>query len=574
MRTRRLDRLLVPPALVLVALARGGNVAQSVSGVPIFRRVALTSDPAADTPPGVVFSEFGAVPGAGDDFPPRIDAQGNVVFHAVLSGTGVTGVSLSSGNGLGIWKSLGATNALVARQDAPAPGTAAGVEFMGFISALDTRPPILAAGRAAFLGGLRGPGVDSANFTDAVGIWTERPGGLQLAVRAGAPAPGLSTGNVFRLLDSPFLSKSGRILFNALWRAPGDSPSFLAPNQEGFWSDRSGSLAAVILAGEPAPGTAPGAVFRAETSTAIEGAFRGWDTNDGLRFAVNGNLGGPSVNDLNDEGIWVERAAGLTLLAREGELAPGAGTGVHFGVNNGIDTFGDVIPLRMNSAGAVLFGARLSGPNMPFMRSLWTDRSGSLDLVARGTMPLTGSAAGDPAPGLGPGWTFSALALVDFDAVGTIAFSGFATFQLDFDIQVAGLWWDQPGELALVAREGDPAPGSAPGVEFAGLNLFVSLADDGHLFFLSTLSGAGVTGSNDLALCGAEPRGTLHLIVREGALFDVSGEGSDLRTVVRIIPGDANGMGEIPFELVFAGGSSGLFTARFDGSTRPPHLRR
>jgi hypothetical protein len=370
----------------------------------------------------------------------------------------------------------------------------------------------------------------------------------------------------------PFFAPDGRILFDALWRAPSDPPSTLSGDQEGFWTDRSGSLAAVLLTGDSAPGASSGVVFRDSTSTASGGAFRGWDSNDALRLAVNANLGGPGIDDLNDEGVWVERPGGLVLLAREGELAPGAGTGVRFGASNGIDTFGDVIPLRMNAAGAVLFGARLSGPSVPFMRSIWTDRAGSLELVARGTLPLTGSAAGDPAPGLGPGWTFSVLALADLDGAGAIAFSGFATFQLDFDQQIAGLWWDRPGPLTLVAKQGDPAPGTASGVALANLNLFVSLADGGTLYFLATLSGAGVGGSNDLVLCAADATGALHLVVREGTSFDVSGTGADLRTVTRILPGDANPSGEVPLELGFADGSSGIFTARLDGLT--PYVRR
>jgi hypothetical protein len=220
----------------------------------------------------------------------------------------------------------------------------------------------------------------------------------------------------------------------------------------------------------------------------------------------------------------------------------------------------------------VLFGARLSGPGVPFMRSIWTDRSGALELVARGTLPVTGSAPGDPAPGLGAGWTFSALALADFDGTGRIAFSGAATFQLEFDQQIEGLWWDRPGTLALVAKEGDPTPGAASGVTLAGLNLHVSLADDGHLFFLATLAGTGVTGANDLALLAAAPGGSLDLVVREGASFDVSGFAADVRTVARIVPGDANPSGEIPLELGFADGSSGIFTARFEDRT--PRIRR
>ena len=532
----------------------------------LVRRVLLSGDPAPGAGPGVVFAGFGALPGAGDDFAPRIDARGELAFHAVLAGPGVTGVALADGNGLGLWRALGPASG-VARQDELAPGTTA--EFQGFLSALDTRPPTISAGHVAFLGGLRGPGVDATFGTNAAGLWSADAHGARLVARAGDGAPGLPAGHVFRLLDAPLLGPGGRVLFDALWRAPGDSPGLLAPNQEGFWSDRSGVLAAVVLAGAAAPGTAAGTVFRQATSTAVEGAFRGWDADEQLRLVVNGNLGGPGVDDLDDEGVWAERAAGLELLAREGAPAPGAGTGVRFGIPNGIDTFGEVLPVRRSAGGAVFFGARLSGPGVPFLRSLWSDRSGALAPIARATLPLSGSAAGDPAPGFGPGWTFSVLALYDCDAAGRVALSGFATFQLDFDQQEAGLWRERGAGLELVARAGERAPGTPAGVVFSDLNRFLSLTDAGTLFFLAGLAGPGVDGSDDLGLFAADAGGRLRLVVREGAGLDV-GAGAT-RTVAAIVPGDAGAADGLAFELGFSDGSSGLFSARFAGG---PHLRR
>jgi hypothetical protein len=561
------------PLVVLVA-APLFQEAAPIDGVgPELRRVALAGERAPGTPAGVVFAEFGGVPGAGDDFAPRIDAAGAVVFHAVLAGPGTTGVGLADGNALGVWRSAGAADALVARQDFPAPGTEPGVELMGFLSALDTRAPVVAGGRAAFLGGLRGPGIDGSDLTNALGVWREGPSGLELAVRNGASAPGAPAGSVFRLLDVPVLAPNGRLAFNGLWRAPGDAPAVLVPNQEGIWSDRAGALAAVVLAGSRAPGTPDGVVFRQSTSTAIGGAFRSWDASAlTLRVAVHGNLGGPGVDDLDDEGVWVERAGGLVRLAREGDLAPGAGTGVRFGIPSGIDAFGDVLPVRTSAGGAAFFGARLAGPDVPFMRSLWTDRAGTLELVARGTLPLAGSASGDPAPGFGPGWTFSVLARYDVDGAGAVALSGFATFQLDFDEQLAGVWWERSGPLQRVAREGDPAPGLGAGVALAGLNQFLSLADGGPLFFLATLAGAGVSAANDLALYAVERTGPVRLLLREGASLDVAGDGSDVRVLARILPGDAGAGGELPLELGFSDGSSGVFVARGDGT--PGSVRR
>jgi len=536
------------------------------------RRIVLSGDPAPGAGAGVVFAGFGAVPGAGDDFAPRIDAHGALAFHAVLAGPGITGVSLGDGNGLSLWRS-GPAPLLVARQDRPAPGTA--VEFQGFLSALDARPPVISAGRMAFLGGLRGPGVDATFGTDAAGIWSADASGAHLVARAGAAAPGLPAGTVFRLLDAPLLGPSGGVVFDALWRAPGDSPGLLAPNQEGLWSDRSGVLAPVVLAGDAAPGTASGVVFRQSTSTAIEGAFRGWDADDALRLVVNGNLGGPGVDDLDDEGVWVERGAGLELLAREGAPAPGAGSGVRFGIANGIDTFGEILPVRRAAGGAVFFGARLSGPGVPFLRSLWSDRSGALAPIARGTLPLLGSAAGDPAPGFGPGWTFSVLALYDCDADGRVALSGFATFQLDFDVQQAGLWVERGAGLELVARAGEHAPGTPTGVVFADLNRFLTLTDAGALYFLAGLSGPGVDGSDDLALFAADAAGELRLVVREGQLLDLGAGASPLRTVAVLLPGDAGASDELALELGFTDGTSGLFGARpGPAGGNGPHVRR
>src|SRR5262245_52766140 len=97
-----LERMVLVSAIA--AFSHAASSAQGAGTPAAFRRVALGADPAPGTPPGVVFSEFGGVPGAGDDFPPRIDARGNVVFHAILSGPGITGVSLFDGNGLGIWR--------------------------------------------------------------------------------------------------------------------------------------------------------------------------------------------------------------------------------------------------------------------------------------------------------------------------------------------------------------------------------------------------------------------------------------------------------------------------------------
>lgn len=534
-----------------------------------FTRIGLTGDQAPGTPAGAFFDEFGGFPGVGDDFPPRLDVGGNIAFHAVLAGEGVNGVNLQTGNGLGIWKQVGGVGSLVARQGDPAPGTAPGVEFSSFSTNFVPEAPSIASGCAVFAGLLRGPGVDTQFGTNANGLWRETDSGMELAVRTGDPAPGLPPDHTIRVIGVPFVSSTRLFMFNGVYRKPGDSPGFLGPNQEAFWTDRSGPLEALALGGQQAPGVEPGVVFGAGNSTAIEGAFRSWGTNDELRLAFNGNLSGPGIDELNDEGIWIEKDGVLTLLVREGDPSPEIGPGVHFGINSGIDTFGDVVGVEMNGPGGIIFGSRHRGGDIPFTRAIWTTRSGALELIAYGSIPVTGSAPGSPAPGMGPDATFSAIPFAELNDANEIALSGFATIDMDFDNQPQGVWWDRPGTLTLVAKEDDPVPG-LPGIEFAGFNRTLSFGAGGHLAFLADLRDIATEDARGVALVMTDPQGSLHVLIRTGTLFDVSGDGSDLRSVAAILPGLVSALGEISLEVGFVDGSSGLFVARLDSP--PVHV--
>ncbi len=92
-----------------------------------------------------------------------------------------------------------------------------------------------------------------------------------------------------------------------------------------------------------------------------------------------------------------------------------------------------------------MFGSRLSGPTVPFMRSIWTYRGGELDLLVQGTLPLPQSVPGDPAPGLPAGYTFSNMFIADFNAASLVAFTGVVTFNMSFEDQTEGIWWENPG---------------------------------------------------------------------------------------------------------------------------------
>jgi hypothetical protein len=55
-------------------------------------------------------------------------------------------------------------------------------------------------------------------------------------------------------------------------------------------------------------------------------------------------------------------------------------------------------------------------------------------------------------------------------------------------------------------------------------------------------------------------------------VFDVAGDGSDLRVIAEILPGNLSPTGELPLELGFIDGSSGVFTARLDTPVGVPPI--
>ena len=95
----------------------------------------------------------------------------------------------------------------------------------------------------------RGNGI---NNTNDWGVWSEGSGSLALVARSGSPAPGTPDGVNF---DSFFFqtgfNDAGQIAFFAFVTGSGVDPS----NDNGIWSEGSGSLALVARSGSPAPGT-------------------------------------------------------------------------------------------------------------------------------------------------------------------------------------------------------------------------------------------------------------------------------------------------------------------------------
>jgi hypothetical protein len=433
----------------------------STAHAATLRTVALSGHQAPGAPSGVNFSSFLNLLA-----PPALNDAGQTAFLASLSGGGV-----DSSNDGGLWSEGSGSLALVAREGSQAPGTPDGVRFSEHAIHDFGRAVLNDAGQIAFYGFLTGSGVDSRN---QYGIWSGGSGTLALVARSGSPIPGTTGAIVHPLINPILLNNAGQTEFRdqfAIWsdrsgslarvaspglHAPGTSDgvnfrnigfppalndagqtAFAAmltgsgvdsTNNIGIWSEGSGTLALVARAGDHAPGMPSGVNF---------GLIYGFSValNNAGQAAFVAPLNGSGVDSTNDWGLWSDRSGNLELVAREGDQAPGAPSGVNFGDSGGTTFIRPVL----NDAGQTAFGARSTDGRL----GIWSDGSGSLALIAR---------LGDHAPGRPSGEVFGFFDLFDsivLNNAGQIAFIG-------ADSSGLGIWaTDRTGALQLIAHVGD-----------------------------------------------------------------------------------------------------------------------
>lgn len=122
---------------------------------------------------------------------------------------------------------------------------------------------------------------------------------------------------------------------------------------------------------------------------------------------------------------------------------------------------------------------------------------------------------GEPAPDTVPDTNYSIFNQIFLSAASNAGFfsllSGAAVDATNF----RGIWSEEDGVLSLAARMGDPAPGTASGVVFD--NFSAPLVNGlGQTAFRASLSGPGVDGTNSLGFWTGSAAG-LQLVAREGA---------------------------------------------------------
>src|SRR5262245_58893616 len=262
----------------------------------------------------------------------------------------------------------------------------------------------------------------------------------------------------------------------------------------------------IAVSGAPAPGFPAGAGFS---------TFQGPRLDGSGRSAFYGSATGGGVNAATDQGIFRQGPAGLTLLIREGQLAPGTQGAMFVNLASGAT---NPPMLGMNAAGVLAFSTLLIGGDVCDCNhdglldndtAMYRLVDGRLQLLARADGQVPGQVAGlkfDKMVGqplLAENGTF--VSFFVFKGTGVTSSNGSA-------IMVA-----TDGDLSVAVRQGDPMPGFPAGTVLQTIGRpFVG--PQGEFSFLAHLQGPGINLTNDDVLL-ASTGGPLQLLGREGQVL-------------------------------------------------------
>lgn len=434
------------------------------------------------------------------------------------------------------------------------------------------------------------------------GVWSDVNGVLKLVAKSGDLAPGAPC-VLFDRLEPYAIDTGGHVAFFSSLKGPGISTE----NFYGVWREENeGPSSLMLRGGGPVPGI---------TDTQLIYLASNPFFNETGHMAIAFAFAGPGVTDVNNTGIWSEGRGGhAQIIAREGDLAPGADGALYGDLSSGLTInnagrtafrgylsgpgvtssnnialwreeadggislvarkgdpapeangalFGDYHRPALNDAGHTAFDATLSGAGVtPWNNAgIWSDTGGELTLIAR---------KGEPAPGAN-GAIFNSLISPTMNDSGHIAFIASAAPPTMARELNYGIWSEGQGRgLELVAMSGYPAPGVA-GAVFEHVNEPV-LNDLGQVALLGRLEGPGVSFTNDYGIWAQDLSGKLTLIAREGDLLDVNDDPliNDYRKISLLgFAGDLeagrgtgfNNLGQVAFKASFTDGSDGVFVS-------------
>lgn len=461
--------------------------------------------------------------------PPAIGDAGHLAFRATL--TKLTGGVLAT-NDTGIWAESDKLR-LIARKGGAAPDTTA-----TFASLSD---PVFASGdHVAFLGKLKvGTGATAAN---ANGIWSNVNGTLHLIARQGDPAPGTTA--TFASFVSLGLPGTGGPVFIAKLKGatPATDMGIFAANAAGVVQPvlvREGDML-TVGAGQK---TVAMLQFLPPLKV-VNGQTRGFNAAGALAFRAT----------FTDKSFAIFNIVGgvKSVLASKGSAVPGVPAATF--ATLGQPAIGDANDATILGTMTIGAGNVTKANDSAIFAHV---SSAAPDLVAR---------EGDPAPALTA--TFASFSDPAANADGDVAF--FAKLKPGtgdaIGANASGIWSDSGGALALVARQGFPAPDTSGAL----FTKFTSLAlpDSGGTVFLAKLKrSATVSGKNDTGIWAGDFAGGTALIVRTGNPLTVAAGQRTVKMLqflppVRRVPGQSrnfNADGYLAFRAVFTDRSEAIF---------------
>jgi hypothetical protein len=340
---------------------------------------------------------------------------------------------------------------------------------------------------------------------------------------SGDPAPGTPSGVYFDGFGRPALNAAGEVAFSCLLRGLG----VFAGNNSGAWTpDASGSPELRARQGSQAAGFPGGVTYNLVGGPAL---------TDSHGTSMSGTIEGSGVTLNDNAAMWATGPSGsFDLLAREGDPAPGAPSGVEFQSFTSLS----------RSEGAVAFRGSLRGGGVDTRHNdgIWvSDGTGALSLVAREY---------GPAAVAGPGVTYNYLGGQALNDKGEVAFQA--------RLKGSGVTYVNDGVIigpaangaqAILAREGDSAVGTPSGVVYLGLR-DPKLNDARQVAFTSRLAGTGIDASNDEGLWGPGATGDLSLVAQRGDPAHGAGSGVDYDLFDAITLNEA---GAVAFRASLAG---------------------
>jgi hypothetical protein len=333
----------------------------SLSGFPItdngqisfFRNLSLVGGPASSIQ--TLVAPGSAVPGTAFTFGSSFTGpaySGNKFFAFTNR---MTGPGVNTTNEQALFVGPVGSPQMIARAGDPAPGASDGARYGNFGSF-----SVNHSGDILFAQFLSGPGL---SYPNNIALFTSSAGAApQLALRTGMQAPDLPAGTTLTVPDSglPPLPENQRIALRSSLEGIGVDSS----NDAAIFAGPVNALRLIQRTGDPATAFGNGAVYRSlglpSTSAADSVIFQGL-------------LGGGGITTSNDDYLAVKSGSFTTVVAREGDAAPGSGMNYNSFDTTAINSHGRIAikaNLR-NSAGGTLVKAVYSGtPRAPELVAL------------------------------------------------------------------------------------------------------------------------------------------------------------------------------------------------------------